>query len=328
PSARWTAASASTWPRSGTCAASRPPVEPRGRTTAARSGRRPGRTPLPTRRPSPRRRCGSCSRSSRRPTGRWSPSACRGTRSPRSPIRSARPRGPSTASGRASASPLPGSSAWPPECPGFTESPPPPGRYPVSPACRPAPTRTMPHPIRAAIVLGLLAGAAVLAGCTRKTPDPVKTTPPVVTVTTPVSRPVTDYEDFTGRMEPYKMVELKSRVTGHLEGVFFKDGQDVAEGKLLFTIDERIYKAEFERADAALTKAEKHQATMKANYDRVKLSYDKGIAGKEAFDIAVGELAEAEADVKSATAARGLAETNLKFTRIYAPFDGRMSKRL
>ena len=147
-------------------------------------------------------------------------------------------------------------------------------------------------------------------------------------MTVPIARLVTDYEDFTGRTEPYKMAELKSRVTGYLEDVYFKDGQDITEGKKLFAIDDRVYKAEFEKAQAVLTKAEKHRTTMSLVHDRVKVSYEKGIAGKDALDLAVGELAEAEADIKSATAALELAHDNLKFTRIYAPFDGRLSKRM
>ena len=186
----------------------------------------------------------------------------------------------------------------------------------------------MTHPTRAAIVLGLLAGATVLAGCTRKTPDPVKTTPPVVTVTTPVSRPVTDYEDFTGRIEPILMVELKAHVTGYLQNVYFKDGQDITIGKRLFDLDHRLPQAEYDRAAAALNKARTHKATAQLNFDREQGLRDKGSGSKEAYDKASGDLDEAEADIKSANAALELASTNLQFTRIAAPFDGRLSKRL
>lgn len=190
----------------------------------------------------------------------------------------------------------------------------------------------MTHPIhlypRATVVVALLAAAAVLTGCSRKTPDPVKTPPPVVTFTTPVARLVTDYEDFTGRMEPYKVVELKSRVTGHLEGVFFRDGQDITEGKPLFAIDRRVYKAECDKAAAALAKAERHYKTAEKNFEREDNLRKTGTGSREAFDKAAGELAEAEADIGSATAVLELAEANLDFTRIYAPFDGRLSKRM
>ena len=51
--------------------------------------------------------------------------------------------------------------------------------------------------------------------------------------------------------EPIRIVELKAHVTGYLENIYFKDGQDIQEGKPLFSIDRRIYKAEFDRAGTA-----------------------------------------------------------------------------
>ena len=183
-------------------------------------------------------------------------------------------------------------------------------------------------PLRFSLVVSLVCVAALLAGCARKPPEPAKTTPPVVTVTVPIERLVTDFEDFTGRTEAMHMVELKARVTGYLEHVHFTDGQDIAEGKPLFSIDRRVYKAEFDRATAALTKSQKHLATAQKNFQREEDLRKVGSGSKEAYDKAAGDLAEAEADVGSAVAALELAETNLAFTRISAPFDGRLSKRL
>jgi multidrug efflux system membrane fusion protein len=89
-----------------------------------------------------------------------------------------------------------------------------------------------------------------------------------------------------------------------------------------------VYKAEYDRALAALTKAEQHYKTAEKNFIREDNLRKTGTGSKEAFDKAAGELAEAEADIGSATAALELAEANLNFTRIAAPFDGRLSKRL
>lgn len=176
--------------------------------------------------------------------------------------------------------------------------------------------------------VAFLAAAAVVAGCARKTPDPAPPKAQVVTVTTPVVRTVSDYEDFTGRMEPYKMVELRSRVTGYLAAVHFKDGEDVMSGEPLFEIDRRIYKAEYDKAWAAQVKAEKHYRTAEQNFVRVKEGFEKGVVGKEVFDTVKGDYDEAEADVASAAAHVELAEANLKFTKIDAPFAGRLSKRM
>jgi RND family efflux transporter MFP subunit len=171
--------------------------------------------------------------------------------------------------------------------------------------------------------------ASVLSGgCARQPVEPAPTPPPVVTVTHPQVHQLTDYEDFTGRTEPYRLVEIRARVTGYLERVYFQDGQDVVAGAPLFQIDPSVYKAEYDRAAAALQKAERHLETMRLNYERAKFGYEHNTIGKEAYDQAVGELAEAEADVAAARAAKELAATNLAFTRITAPFAGRLSRRL
>lgn len=176
------------------------------------------------------------------------------------------------------------------------------------------------------VALSLAVGA--VTGCARKTPDPAPQKPQSVTVTTPVVRMITDFEDFTGRTEPVRVVELRSRVTGYLDKVHFADGTDVMSGEPLFDIDPRVYKAEYDRGRATLLKAEKHYQTMLLLYDRTRASFDKGITGKDALDTAQGQLDEAEADIAYAAAALELAETNLKFTRIAAPFAGRLSRRM
>jgi multidrug efflux system membrane fusion protein len=182
--------------------------------------------------------------------------------------------------------------------------------------------------VRNVALVGLVAAAVALVGCARKPPEPVKTPPPVVVVDRPVAQKVTDYEDFAGRTEPYKMVAVKSRVTGYLKAIHFKDGQDIDQGKKLFEIDDRIFKAELDKAHATLNKSQKHFKTVTADYNRAKEQYDKGVIGKEALDKAEGDWEEAQTDIGSATAAVELAETNFRFCTIHAPFNGRLSKRL
>jgi RND family efflux transporter MFP subunit len=182
--------------------------------------------------------------------------------------------------------------------------------------------------VRHVAFLTLTSAAVALAGCARKPPEPAKTPPPVVIVDHPVAQQVTDYEDFAGHTEPYRVVEIKSRATGYLKSIHFKDGQDIEQGKRLFEIDERVYKAEVDKAHAALNKSKKHLQTVTADYRRAVEQYEKGVIGKEGYDKAVGDRAEAEADIESAAAALELAETNLHFCTIYSPFDGRLSRRM
>lgn len=181
---------------------------------------------------------------------------------------------------------------------------------------------------RPLFALALLAAAAALVGCARKPTEPVKTPPPVVVVDRPVVQKVNDYEDFAGRTEAFKVVELKSRVTGYLKTIHFKDGQDIESGKPLFSIDDATYKAEVGKAKATLHKAREHLKTATSTYSLIKQSYDSGGESKDKLDIAAGDMAEAGADVELALAEVDRVETNLKFCTITAPFDGRLSKRL
>ena len=166
-----------------------------------------------------------------------------------------------------------------------------------------------------------------LAGCNKPAIQPAPTKPPEVIVDHPTYREVQDAEEFPGRIEPVKMVEIRAQVTGALQAVQFQDGSDVLLGQKLFAIDDRVYRAEVERAKASLTQS-------KARYDRVSKDYDRlkgieltGARSKEEFDRVTGDKAEAEAAVGVADAALKLAQTNLDYCSITAPFAGRVSRR-
>src|SRR2546421_6227220 len=96
------------------------------------------------------------------------------------------------------------------------------------------------------VALVALACTAFL-GCGSQ--DKTESKTPTVRYSLPVSRPVIDYEVFTGRTEPFKNVDVRSQVTGRLDSILFEDGQDVAEGQRLFVIDPRPLKAGLYRAD-------------------------------------------------------------------------------
>src|SRR4051794_39248826 len=103
----------------------------------------------------------------------------------------------------------------------------------------------------------LVAGVAV-AGCEKPPPKITAVKPPVVVVSLPVNESVADYEDFTGRTDAVFSVEIRARVSGFLDKVHFKDGDEVKEGDLLFEIDNRPYRANLNRSEATLAQSEAH----------------------------------------------------------------------
>ena len=151
--------------------------------------------------------------------------------------------------------------------------------------------------------------------------------PAEVQVSHPVSGEVTDYVDFPGRIEAVNSVEVRARVTGYLEKVYFKEGADVAQGDLLFEIDARPYEAELARAEGAVIQSEGRLTRLNGDFERATALQAKGALSKEEFSRITGDRTEAQGALKVNEAARDLAKLNLEFTQVRASLSGRISRR-
>lgn len=194
-------------------------------------------------------------------------------------------------------------------------------------ARRPALFRRCPGARRLALLIVCL--LSVLAtGCHRAEPKKEEPKPPDVDVERPYESEETEHEEFTGQTQAVETIEIRSRVSGYLEKNYFKDGDLVREGDLLFQIDERPYRAEFERATAALAQARAHLERLKRQEDRARALFEKHSISQQDFETATFDRAEAEAAVAAAVATRDTAELNLDFTKITSKIDGRISRRM
>jgi RND family efflux transporter MFP subunit len=181
---------------------------------------------------------------------------------------------------------------------------------------------------RAAWLPILLSPCLAVLGCGQNHPPPPPPKDPVAIVCQPLSREVTDYEDFTGRTEAVQYVEIRARVNGYLDKIWFEDGEEVPKGKVLFTIDPRTYEATLDQTKATLRLAQAHLNTMEANLKRAQeLLPVKGIS-KEDYDKAVGDHAEAKETVGVAKANRNAAQVNFNYCKVKAPIAGRISRRM
>ena len=167
----------------------------------------------------------------------------------------------------------------------------------------------------------------MFAGCSQEPMKPVATPPPVVTVSHATTKVVSDYEEFTGTTAAVFTVEVRARVTGYLDKIYFEDGTEVAEGDKLFQIDPRPYKAEEERTQAALVQAEAHARRLEADYRRIDSLFRSKAASREEYDKVIGDRAEAEAAVGISRAELDRAKLNMEFTEVKAPISGRISRR-
>ncbi|CAG9187108.1 MULTISPECIES: efflux RND transporter periplasmic adaptor subunit [Cupriavidus] len=154
------------------------------------------------------------------------------------------------------------------------------------------------------------------------TPPPA----PTIEVANVVGKTITEWDEFSGRIEAVDRVEIRPRVSGTIETVHFREGSIVKKGDPLFTIDPRPYAAEVARAEAALAAAQvraSHAQTEKARAQRL---LDDNAISKREFDERINAASELSADVRGAQAALEVAKLNLSYTRIVAPVSGKVSR--
>ncbi len=177
-------------------------------------------------------------------------------------------------------------------------------------------------------VITLAAAMALFAGACEEKNVYVPPPPPKVTVATPVTRPVTEYLEFTGNIAAVQTVELRARVAGYLEQVLFKDGDLVKEGDLLFQIERAPYIAAVNaaKADLAQAQAALKQATLTA--ERRRQAGATGAISKQQVDEAEAIREGQAAEVLARKAALERTELDLGYTQVRAPFDGHIGRRL
>lgn len=150
--------------------------------------------------------------------------------------------------------------------------------------------------------------------------------PPNVSVITAEKRPVTQSSGFVGRVEAVERVDIRARVTGYVDEVLFKDGQQVKTGAPLYRLEKGPFEATLDQANAAVLRAEaqlenatiqrkRAEDLLKTNATSVATRDDRVAAEKAAQ----GALASAQASVKSA-------QINLDYTDINSPIDGQIGR--
>jgi membrane fusion protein, multidrug efflux system len=147
-----------------------------------------------------------------------------------------------------------------------------------------------------------------------------------VDVATVVSKTITDYQNYSGRLEAVDKVEIRPLVPGTIVAVHFADGALVKKGDPLFTIDPRPYVAQVDQAAAQLAAAQARNGYTSTDAARAeRLLADNAIAKRD-YDEKQNASHEAAANLKAAQAALETAKINLTYTQIVAPVSGRVSR--
>jgi membrane fusion protein, multidrug efflux system len=148
-----------------------------------------------------------------------------------------------------------------------------------------------------------------------------------VTVSEPMAKRVTQWDEYSGRFEPVAAVEVRARVSGFIDQQHFKDGQWVTAGDPLFTIDKRPYEIAVEQANAEVARTQAQVSLNETMVERgASLIKSRTITDQE-YDQRKANLNVARAQLKAAEAGLRNAQLNLEWTVVTAPLSGRLSDR-
>lgn len=183
----------------------------------------------------------------------------------------------------------------------------------------------MPLPIASLFLLSsfLLASAAGAPALAQMGPGGP---PPAVGVVEARRQPVTESSEFIGRVEAINRVELRARITGFLEERLFREGTEVEEGTLLFRMERAPFEAQLDQARANVASAEAQLTNARTALARARDLRTTGAGTQVALDNAQAQERTSSATLLGAQAAVRVAEINLAYTNIHAPFAGAIGR--
>ena len=181
--------------------------------------------------------------------------------------------------------------------------------------------------VRCTVLIGLII-IFVFAGCSENKEKkeemanrPKKAMPVTIGHSTIKSVPVA--LNAIGTVEPFATVAIKSQITGILQSIHFREGDDVKKGDLLFTLDNRPFTAQLDQAQGSLARDRAELENARKELKRYILAAGKGYVSSEQADTAATRVATLTATVQADEAAVENSRLQLEFCSIVAPIDGR-----
>jgi len=175
----------------------------------------------------------------------------------------------------------------------------------------------------------LLAALLQLSACGGGAPPggmPPGNFTPQVTVVTLKAQSVTLTRELPGRTNPYLVAEVRPQVSGIVKKRLFTEGALVQAGQPLYELDDAIYRAQLDSAQASLSKAQATLAAAKLAADRSRELIKTDAVSAQDNDNAIAAFGQAQADVSGAKAAVANAAVNLAYAHLVAPISGRIGK--
>ncbi len=182
--------------------------------------------------------------------------------------------------------------------------------------------RTSPSLLPRALVL---CAVLTLSACGAPEP-PAAPPPPEVSVVTLGTQPVSVTRELAGRTVPYVVAEVRPQVSGIVKQRAFTEGARVEAGALLYEIDDASYRADRDRASAALARAEATLNSTRLQARRAAELAEKRLLSAQDNELAAAAYQQAQADVAAARAQLAAAEVTLGYARLVAPISGQIGK--
>lgn len=176
--------------------------------------------------------------------------------------------------------------------------------------------------------LGVMLLSVLLVGCDNSVAQNAAPPAPAVSAADVVVKSISQWDSFNGRIEAVESVQLRPRVSGYIDKVNYTDGQEVKKGEVLFTIDDRTYRAALEQAQANLARAKTQASLAQSEANRTDKLINTHLVSREEWEQRRSAAVQAQADIRAAQAAVDAAQLNLDFTKVTAPIDGRASRAL
>lgn len=173
-------------------------------------------------------------------------------------------------------------------------------------------------------ILGLLLPAGCGGGGEKSSPPP----PPKVTVAKPLERKVTDYVEMPGTLQAYRAVELQARVEGYLRSIHFRDGERIEKGQLLFAIEPDPYQTRLRLAEAAVAQQRATVTRNREEYDRQQRMLRSRATSESQVQQWRAQYESAQAVLQQNEASAELARIQLGYTKVTAPYAGRIERHL
>jgi multidrug efflux system membrane fusion protein len=152
--------------------------------------------------------------------------------------------------------------------------------------------------------------------------------PAEISVALPLQQQVAPFEVLTGNTVSFATVDLVARVEGFLTAIKYTDGAFVKKGDTLFVIEQTMYKAQVKEAEAGVAAAKAALVQAEAEFTRQQTLLRQNVSSQATFDVAQAKRDSARASVESNEGNLTVAQTNLGYTTVLAPFDGIVSKHL